>query len=62
MELDIFIPGLGLAFEYQGYQHYHSTKLFGSVEVRNVRDEEKRLACKNEGKELIMTLAKRVQD
>eukprot|EP01127_Copromyxa_protea_P011527 TRINITY_DN2901_c0_g2_i3.p1 TRINITY_DN2901_c0_g2~~TRINITY_DN2901_c0_g2_i3.p1 ORF type:complete len:393 (-),score=41.56 TRINITY_DN2901_c0_g2_i3:26-1204(-) len=49
MELDIFLPEMNLAFEYQGHQHFHSSKKFGSVDTRRVRDEEKRKACLDEG-------------
>ncbi len=33
MELDIYIPSLSLAFEYQGKQHYETTGLFGTTDV-----------------------------
>lgn len=50
MELDIFLPELNLAFEYQGYQHFHDSEVFGSAEVRIARDQEKRQACDDSGK------------
>lgn len=46
MELDICIPSLNIAFEYQGDQHYKDNKLFGSVDVMKKRDDAKREACK----------------
>jgi hypothetical protein len=38
MELDIWIPSLNLAFEYQGEQHYDDEDVMK-------RDEQKRSAC-----------------
>ena len=46
MELDIWLPELNLAFEYQGEQHY-------SDDVISRRDREKRSACKEAGIRLI---------
>jgi hypothetical protein len=45
MELDIFIPDLNLALEYQGAQHYESIFPFGDRGDRTERDKEKREAC-----------------
>ncbi len=33
MELDIFLPQLSLAFEFQGQQHYSPNSLFGILSV-----------------------------
>jgi hypothetical protein len=45
MELDIFLPSLGLAFEYNGAQHYKNQSIYTTVDVPQqlVRDEEKKL-------------------
>ena len=54
--LDIFIPELNLAIEYQGQQHYHPVDLFGGEEgliKTKERDKIKAKKCKAEGIELI---------
>jgi hypothetical protein len=46
--LDIFVPSLHLAIEYQGIQHYEPIDLFGGLEAlakRQVMDARKRDAC-----------------
>ena len=48
MELDIFLPELDLAFEYQGEQHFMSFSHWaGDDGLKNIqdRDAEKRAAC-----------------
>lgn len=54
MELDIFIPRLSLAFEYQGEQHYHQALLGVNDPAHRKRlDLEKLLACERLGITLI---------
>eukprot|EP01027_Heterolobosea_sp_BB2_P011557 GEZU01016823.1.p1 GENE.GEZU01016823.1~~GEZU01016823.1.p1 ORF type:complete len:144 (+),score=20.19 GEZU01016823.1:43-474(+) len=53
MELDIFIPSLGLAFEYHGQQHYQEVHAFGPQSQYEQRDEEKLASCKKAGITLI---------
>jgi len=48
LELDVFIPSLALAFEYQGEQHFHPVEVWGgkaALEETRVRDERKRVLC-----------------
>ena len=57
MELDGFNEGLGLAFEYQGEQHYHYRSLFHEsvrdLEQRMADDQLKRELCEQNGITLI---------
>ena len=56
LELDIYIPVLNLAFEYQGQQHFKPIDLFGGVEayIKQVeRDRQKRVLCYQKGVILI---------
>jgi hypothetical protein len=43
--LDIYIPSLNLAFEYQGEQHYMETRLFGCPMNQKYRDYKKMMLC-----------------
>ena len=54
--LDIFIPSLGLAIEYQGEQHYRPVEVFGGEEAfKNLvaRDERKAMLCRKNNVVLI---------
>lgn len=53
MELDIFIPSLSIALEYQGAQHYTSQYMFEELEFIQAKDSQKREACASEGITLI---------
>ena len=49
LELDIFIPDLNLAFEYQGQQHFHPIPFWGGDEAfrkLKERDKKKCLLCR----------------
>lgn len=54
VELDIFIPELSIAIEYQGPQHYTTLpKCFGSHSALLERDNDKRMVCASSGITLI---------
>jgi len=53
MELDIYLPSLSLAFEYQGQQHFHTNSFFGDVTPKIVKDKEKMQKCKKLGITLV---------
>jgi hypothetical protein len=53
MELDIFLPTLALALEFQGEHHFDWHFLYGSPEAQQEKDTEKKEACKKLGISLI---------
>ncbi len=53
MQLDIFLPELALALEYQGQQHYNDVFFFGPKRSYAHRDTEKKMACERTGITLI---------
>jgi hypothetical protein len=53
VELDIFLPNEGLAFEYQGEQHYEDKYLLGSQWQQKQRDNAKKEICQMGGITLI---------
>lgn len=64
MQLDVYIPSLSLAFEYQGIQHFREppspTLQYGSLSAQHHRDQQKRDACSKAGthlETLLFTLA-----
>lgn len=53
VELDIYLPGRQLAFEYQGRHHYHELAIFSPLELVQKRDKEKRELCEQMGIRLV---------
>lgn len=53
MELDIFVPPIKLAFEYNGEQHYHDDAYFGFSDNQKIRDKCKTDQCDRAGITLI---------
>lgn len=54
--LDIFVPSIHTGIEYQGKQHYFPIQLYGGekgLEYNRIRDERKRVLCKENGVTLI---------
>ena len=52
-QLDVFVPELRLAFEYQGVQHYQQLPVYGNLTTRVSRDEGKAAQCSALGITLI---------
>lgn len=53
MELDIWIPSISFAIEYQGVQHYENS-ILNSGKERGILDKEKVEACKQLGISLVV--------
>ncbi len=56
LEIDIFVPSLNLAIEYQGRQHYEAIDFFGGeegFEKRQILDEKKRILLKEHNIKLL---------
>jgi hypothetical protein len=54
--IDIYIPALSVAIEYQGEQHFRPVALFGGeagLREAQLRDKRKRQLCKENGVELV---------
>jgi hypothetical protein len=54
--LDIYLPELNLALEYQGEQHYRPVDIFGGEETLKatiLRDERKRKVCQENGVDVV---------
>lgn len=52
-QLDVYIPELRLAFEYQGAQHYEQLPVYGELDDRVARDVDKAKMCQAQGVTLI---------
>jgi len=56
VQLDVYIPEIRLAFEYQGEHHYSELRVagFGNLESQRIRDWEKLELCSEHGIKLII--------
>ena len=53
LELDIFLPDLSLAVEFNGEHHYEELPFFAPLEVTQLRDREKQRRCEEAGIRLV---------
>lgn len=53
IEIDVYLPCLKLAFEFQGIHHYEDHFSVGDSSDRQNRDQEKRAACVRAGIRLV---------
>lgn len=53
MELDLFLPNLAIALEFQGPQHYHQIYTESSTQQQMINDIQKKKRCKEAGITLI---------
>ena len=53
IELDVYLPHHKLAFEYQGEVHYRDIYALGNRVKRQLHDDEKRKACREQGITLV---------
>lgn len=56
LELDIWVPEIGLGIEYQGQQHFHPVEAWGgeeALEEQKKRDERTRSLCADKGVNLL---------
>eukprot|EP01114_Cavostelium_apophysatum_P022236 TRINITY_DN7981_c0_g1_i1.p1 TRINITY_DN7981_c0_g1~~TRINITY_DN7981_c0_g1_i1.p1 ORF type:complete len:228 (+),score=38.11 TRINITY_DN7981_c0_g1_i1:3-686(+) len=53
VQLDVYIPSLALAFEYQGEYHYQKLARFGNAEQKRALDSQKNDICRDAGITLI---------
>ena len=52
LEIDVFVPAMNLAIEYQGQQHYEPVAMWGgedALKAQQVRDAQKASLCKEAG-------------
>jgi hypothetical protein len=58
LELDCYYPGLGMAFEYNGQQHYTTISVFqqdeNKLRLQQERDQIKQSLCRNKGTILVI--------
>mmetsp|Transcript_10344 Transcript_10344/g.42068 ORF Transcript_10344/g.42068 Transcript_10344/m.42068 type:complete len:475 (+) Transcript_10344:14-1438(+) len=54
LELDLFVPSLKMALEYNGEHHYEEIPFFGPLESIQRRDREKRELCDRAGVSLVV--------
>jgi len=53
LELDLYVPGHELGFEYNGAHHYREVAFYGPLDIYRRRDEAKRALCRAQGIRLV---------